>query len=158
MANAKEVTLEWVLSALAKVKGVESKKMFGAYGLSSEGPVFFGLISAQGKLFLKTNEQTRERFINAGMQPFAVDGKVILKNFYEVPSEVFESPDTLEAWVVAVVSALKQADEAHQMQVKGGPEQRKMSASERKRFLEKAKLLQQPLPLAKPQKRKGAAR
>jgi DNA transformation protein len=71
--------------------------MFGGYGLYYDEK-FFGLI-ADGKLFLKTNEDTSQKYRDAGMGPFEPRPKIRLKNYYEVPVDVLENSDVLIKWV-----------------------------------------------------------
>jgi DNA transformation protein len=77
---------------------IRDRRMFGGYGLYVDD-IFFGLI-ADGRLFLKTNPQTSQKYRDAGMKPFEPRPKMQLKNYYEVPIDVLENSDLLVAWVV----------------------------------------------------------
>ncbi|MEK7193301.1 MAG: TfoX/Sxy family protein [Patescibacteria group bacterium] len=72
---------------------VHSRRMFGGWGIYQEKK-FFGIIS-EGKLYFKTSDFTRGRYIERGMKPFAPSVKQVLKNYYEVPEEVLENREEL---------------------------------------------------------------
>ena len=77
-------------------RGVVCRPMFGGYGLY-HGRTFFGIIF-RGRLYFKTREATRGRYQQAGMKPFRPRAMQTLKNYYEVPADVLEAPETLVAW------------------------------------------------------------
>jgi len=86
---------DFVLDQLAELD-VSARSMFGAHGLYL-GDKFFGIIS-RGRLYFKTNEKTRQGYIERGMGPFVASKKQILKNYYEVPPEIIENPNELKSW------------------------------------------------------------
>ena len=71
--------------------------MFGGFGLYLDDQ-FFGII-AGGRLYLKTNDETRGKFEAADMGPFRPNEKQTLKNYYEVPADVLENSEELIRWV-----------------------------------------------------------
>lgn len=75
---------------------VKARRMFGGVGLYA-GSVFFGAIW-KDELYFKTNEQTRLKYIQAGMGPFQPNAKQTLKSYYQVPGEVVEHQDELMIW------------------------------------------------------------
>ena len=70
--------------------------MFSGFGLYS-GEIFFAIISGD-TLYLKTDNKTKKRFVDAGMGPFKPSDKQILKNYFEVPEEVIEDREELLIW------------------------------------------------------------
>jgi DNA transformation protein len=89
--------LEYVLEQLYSWDGVTPRKMFGGVGLYRDSKMF-GLI-ADDVIFLKVNDKTREKFIEAGsspFQPFADKG--VMKSYYEVPVDILEDSELLIAW------------------------------------------------------------
>src|SRR5690348_7405056 len=54
---------------LGKVLPVESRAMFGGYGIYSEG-VFFALLSSQGVLYFRVGDANLPDFVKAGSEPF----------------------------------------------------------------------------------------
>jgi DNA transformation protein and related proteins len=88
----------FVLDQLAALPGVRAKAMFGGDGLY-QGECFFGILMA-GRLYFKTNDQTRSEYLTRGMPPF-IYGKArqtTIINYYEVPPDVLEDRDQLVAW------------------------------------------------------------
>ena len=59
--------------------------------------IFFGIIH-KGRLYFKTDRMTASRYRNRGMTPFKPTPSQTLKNYYEVPVDILESPDDLIAW------------------------------------------------------------
>jgi hypothetical protein len=59
---------DYIIGQLAGVKELDNRKMFGGYGLYSEG-VMFGLI-AENRFHLKTDESNRDDYEAVGMEPF----------------------------------------------------------------------------------------
>jgi TfoX/Sxy family transcriptional regulator of competence genes len=94
---------DFVLDQLAALSGVRSKAMFGGYGLYRDR-TFFGIVH-KGRLYLKTDETNRNAYLNRGMKPFQPSRKQRLKRYYEVPVEVVEDGEQLEAWAAGALSA-----------------------------------------------------
>ncbi|HEY4509852.1 MAG TPA: TfoX/Sxy family protein [Candidatus Paceibacterota bacterium] len=89
---------DYVLDQLNRLEDVACRKMFDAFGLYHEGR-FFGIIHRSAPYF-KTNEETRGEYAALGMKPFKPTEKQILKNYYEVPSEILEDREKLAEWAV----------------------------------------------------------
>ncbi|MBL7224431.1 MAG: TfoX/Sxy family protein [Candidatus Brocadiae bacterium] len=87
---------DFVLDQLAGLGDVTCRAMFGGHGLYCGG-VFFAILWA-GRLFLKTGDQTRRSYIDAGSGPFRPSDKQTLKTYYEVPVDVLEDADRLAEW------------------------------------------------------------
>ncbi len=96
---------EFVADQLAGLDRLLIKRMFGAAGLYLDG-VFFGILD-DGRLYFKTNESTRVKYLAAESGPFTYEKKrksrgtaqkVALKNYYEVPTETLENPRELQRW------------------------------------------------------------
>lgn len=86
----------FLLAQLDALEDLRSRKMFGAHGVYA-GALFFALVH-QGKVYFKTSESTRGPYLEAGMEPFSIEGKVILKNYWQVPVDTLEDADTLIHW------------------------------------------------------------
>ncbi|MDE2047913.1 MAG: TfoX/Sxy family protein [Betaproteobacteria bacterium] len=102
---------DFVCELLASVGPVSARRMFGGYGLYAEG-VMLGLI-AQDRVFLKTDAQTRERFVAAGCAPFVYESRrgVTATSYYEPPADALESPALMQAWArLAIEAALRSAN------------------------------------------------
>jgi DNA transformation protein len=92
---------EFVLDQLASLGPVDARAMFGGYGLYHLG-IFFGIIH-KGRLFFKTNKNTRKAYLSVGMEPFKPNDKQTLKNYYEVPSDVLDDHERLSAFAEKAV-------------------------------------------------------
>jgi len=89
--------LEYVRDQLREWGKISVMKMFGGAGLWRDGKMF-GLV-ADDVVCLKVDDTNREKYEAAGsgpLKPFE-DQKTVL-SFYEVPSDIFESPVELTEW------------------------------------------------------------
>lgn len=87
---------DYVLDQLHGLSSVRFRSMFGGYGIYSED-LFFGILY-EGRLYFKTNANTRDAYTDAGMKPFRPSEKQTLKNYYEVPPEVLDDDEILKEW------------------------------------------------------------
>ena len=73
--------------------------MFGGHGLYLDD-VMFGLI-AFGKLYLKTDAQTRPDFERAKSEPFVYDGRsgAVTMSYWLCPPAVLKDVAKLQQWV-----------------------------------------------------------
>jgi DNA transformation protein and related proteins len=92
---------EFILDQLSSFDTVIARKMFGGYGLY-QSRTFFGIIF-KGRLYFKTNAQTRALYAEQGMKPFQPSSKQSLKNYYEVPADILEDFDQLRDWAEAAI-------------------------------------------------------
>lgn len=88
--------LEYVLDQLETLGPVLPRAMFGGHGLYRAG-VFFGIVS-RGRLYFKTDELSRERYVERGCAPFEPNSRQTLRTYYELPADVLEDPSELAAW------------------------------------------------------------
>ena len=95
----------FVLDQLAALPDVRAKAMFGGHGLY-QGEHFFGIIMA-GRLYFKTNDQTRSKYLKRGMSPFTYEKarQTTTIHYYEVPPEVLEDREQLVTWAREAVRA-----------------------------------------------------
>ena len=99
---------DFVLDQLAALPGLRAKAMFGGHGLY-QGERFFGILMA-GRLYFKTDEQTRTEYLKRGMAPFIYEKarRTMTISYYEVPPDVLEDREQLVAWAT---EAIRVADE-----------------------------------------------
>lgn len=90
--------IDFVLEQLASLNGLRSKRMFGGYGLYC-GEQFFGIVY-DGRLYFKTNPDTLPEFMKYHASVFAPSEKQVLKNYREVPVEILEDSESLQAWAM----------------------------------------------------------
>lgn len=92
---------QFILDQLRGMPGVTCRAMFGGYGLYQNAE-FFGIIH-QSRLYFKTRDLTKARYVQQGMSPFRPHPSQTLKNYYEVPADVIEDPDALITWAQEAV-------------------------------------------------------
>lgn len=95
-ASSNESFKDFVLDQLDPRLALVCRPMFGGYGLYGDGG-FFGIVH-QGRLYFKTDEQTRRAYITEGAAFFQPNPTQALKNYYEVPVAVLEDRDRLSRW------------------------------------------------------------
>jgi DNA transformation protein len=84
-----------VCGLLAGLGKLQTRPMFGGYGLYSGGK-FFAFVLGD-VLYLKADAQSRPHFMAAGSKPF-VWNKRPSANYYRAPVEALESPDAALRW------------------------------------------------------------
>ena len=94
---------DFVLDQLGDLPALACRAMFGGYGLYA-GAVFFGIIF-RGKLYFKTSDETRARYLRCRMKPFRPSATQTLKTYYEIPAEVLEDAEALAAWARESIQA-----------------------------------------------------
>ena len=104
--------LDFVLDQLQRLGGVLARAMFGGHGLY-RGDVFFGIV-AGGRLYFKTDEDSRPAYVAKGMKAFEASPDQILVTYYEVPVDVLEDDGQLCAWARRSVAAQERAGKASQ--------------------------------------------
>lgn len=100
--------LDFLLEQMSDVEGVTHKKMFGGVGFYRDGVMFGGIMG--GSMHLKVDDQTRDAFIDQGMEPFhhGKKGKS-LPTYYQVPVDIVEDRDALAAWAEKAYQAARRS-------------------------------------------------
>ena len=95
---ADESFKEFVLDQLRAVPDVRAKAMFGSHGLYQDEH-FFGILD-EGRLFFKTDAQSRADYVARGMEPFTYEskGRTLTMSYHEVPPDVLENREELVIW------------------------------------------------------------
>jgi DNA transformation protein len=98
----------YVLDCLnaARVGPVTRERLFSGSGLRIDG-LLLGVI-LRGALYFVVDEQTRPRFIEAGMGPFRYSRKDVqqaIERWYELPEDVLLDPADLRDWVHDALAA-----------------------------------------------------
>lgn len=99
------VSAEYLVYALEQLRAathVRTRKMFGEIGLYADD-TFFGII-AEDALYLKTDDDTRRRYLEAGSEPFEPVPGSRSMSYFAVPAEVLEAPEALARWVNEAVA------------------------------------------------------
>ena len=99
---SKDTFKDFVEDQLSPIEGLVFKSMFGGWGVYA-GENFFGIVF-KGKLYFKTDEESRKSYKKFGMKPFQPSAKQILKNYYEVPVDILENSQDLASWALKAAS------------------------------------------------------
>jgi len=94
--------------AAARVGPVTRERLFSGSGLRIDGELF-GVI-LRGTLFFVVDDQTRPRFVAAGMGPFTYTrqaGERRIERWYELPEDVLLDPADLRDWVQGALAAFR---------------------------------------------------
>jgi DNA transformation protein len=96
---------DFVLDQLSLLPDLRAKAMFGGHGLY-QGERFFGILM-QGRLYFKTDEATRKKYLKRGMAPFIYEKarQTTTIHYFEVPAEVLEDREQLVAWAREAIMA-----------------------------------------------------
>jgi len=93
--------VEFVLDQLRDVDGVAARRMFDGHGLYA-GETFFGIV-CRGQLYFKTDDQTRTKYIAAGMEPFRPNRKQTIKTYFQVPADVLDDREKVAQWAAEAI-------------------------------------------------------
>jgi len=97
---------------LASAGPCKARRMFGGFGISTEG-LNIALLADLGDgdtLWLKADGETRGIFEAAGCRPFVyhAKGKAMQLNYYSAPEDAMESPQLMAQWArLSLACALK---------------------------------------------------
>ena len=86
----------FVVDQLTRLGVVTARAMFGGYGLYHHD-LFFGIIHG-GRLYLKTDKESRAGYLERGMRPFRPNRRQTLRTYYQVPADVLEDDEALVEW------------------------------------------------------------
>ncbi len=88
----------YVVDLMQMVGPVESKRMFGGFGIFLDG-LMFGLI-AGNVLYIKVDDENRDDFLEQGLQPFTYNKKekVMSLSYYQAPEEAMENVEIMSEW------------------------------------------------------------
>lgn len=111
MTKPQSESAQYCCELLSTVGPCVAKRMFGGYGISTDGLTIAILADlGQGeKLWLKANAEAAARFEAAGCQRFSylAKGKRRTMGYYSAPDEAMESINEMSPWArLALASAL----------------------------------------------------
>ena len=99
-----------VLETMRRFGAVESKSMFGGWGLYHQG-TFFALV-AEEALYLKADDENGPEFDARGLGPFVYplkDGETIVMSYRAAPEEALEDADVMATWARSAYAAALRA-------------------------------------------------
>lgn len=87
-----------IVDLLQLIGPVESKSMFGGFGMFLEG-LMFGLV-AGNELYLKVDTQNLQDYEDLGLQAFSFEknGRQFKMSYYQAPEEAMEDAELLSDW------------------------------------------------------------
>ena len=112
MPSSKNEFAQYCCELLASVGPCVARRMFGGFGISTEG-LTVALMTNLGsgdKLWLKADDESRLQFEAEGCERFTYPVKGVPKsmNYYAAPEEAMESPELMAPWArLALEAALK---------------------------------------------------
>ncbi len=100
---------EHAVDLLQGVGPVNSRAMFGGYGIFLDG-LMFGLI-ADEQLYLKVDDENRPDFESRDLGPFVYEGKhrTMEMSYHLAPPEAMEDPELLADWGRSALAAAQRA-------------------------------------------------
>jgi DNA transformation protein len=134
MANTRAF-VEHVLDLVSLAGPVQARRMFGGHGLYV-GTAMFGLLD-DDELFLKTDAQTRARFVDAGCKPWIYtrrDGTAKRTSYFQPPDVAHEDPEAMLPWArLGIDAALRAKVDKDERAKAAGAKTRAEGPSKRKR-------------------------
>ena len=99
--------LAYVREQLEPLGAIRTKAMFGGWGLYCD-ELFFALVF-DDVLYLKVDDETRERFEAAGLRPFVYTVRGTEQNlgYYTVPEGALDDADELRPWARLALGAAR---------------------------------------------------
>ena len=87
-----------IVDLLQLIGPVESKSMFGGFGMFLEG-LIFGLV-AGNELYLKVDTQNLQDYEDLGLQAFSFEknDRQFKMSYYQAPEEAMEDAELLSDW------------------------------------------------------------
>lgn len=88
---------------------IETKRMFGGYGVYHDG-LMFALV-ADGVLYLKADGHSSIAFSERGLPPFEYDrrGKKTKTSYFQAPEEIFDDAAQAQEWAKRAFEAALRA-------------------------------------------------
>jgi DNA transformation protein len=116
MPSTRSEFVEYCCDLLGTVGPCLARRMFGAWGISTEG-LTLAILADLGngeKLWLKADAESRARFEAAGCERFVYQtkDKAMSMNYYSAPEEAMESPQLMAPWARLALEAALKAQQA----------------------------------------------
>lgn len=107
-----EAALAHTLELFSGVHTLRSRRMFGGAGIYTGGQMF-ALLSSDGALFMKADDESKPSFEAAGSSPFhytaAGRDRPVTMNYWRLPEAAFEDSDLAMEWANKAIEAAKRA-------------------------------------------------
>lgn len=96
---------EYVLELLEPIGPIQTGRFFGGVGISN-GFVQFAMLMGNS-LYFVVDEDTREKYEQAGMQSFSYmtkKGRIQVRRYFELPEDILSAPEQLRLWASEAMS------------------------------------------------------
>lgn len=93
---AKDSFVDFIVDQLRRLGPVTTKPLAGGYRLFRDR-IPFGYVH-DGRVYFSTTELTRRSYLEHDMGAYRETDSPLLVNYYEVPSDVLDDPETLVGW------------------------------------------------------------
>jgi len=98
--------LDYLLDQFSAWGDVTVRKMFGGAGLYRDGLIF--ALVADNVLYLKVDDTNRDKFVEAGSEPFKpYPNRPAMPSYFEIPPDILEDPEELTEWAHESLSIQK---------------------------------------------------
>jgi DNA transformation protein len=122
---------EFIRDLFASFRPVEVRRLFRGAGLYVDG-VMFALLSSQGVLYLKADENNEPDFMREGLPPFEYERNGIkraMKSYRKMPDRLYDDPDELAQWASrALAAAVRKSAPRQKTFKRAGPAKAKNAA------------------------------
>ncbi|MFV0275905.1 MAG: TfoX/Sxy family protein [Parahaliea sp.] len=90
--------VEYLHEVFALFGPIQSRRMFGGYGIYRDG-LMFALVADEA-LYLKTDAETVNCFTELGLSPFEYDkgDKKVQMSYYAASEAIFDEPEQAKEW------------------------------------------------------------
>ena len=109
MPSAQNEFVAYCCELLGSVGPCVARRMFGAWGISTDGLTLAILadLGSGEKLWLKADAESQARFETAGCERFVYQakGKAMSMGYYSAPEEAMESPQQMAPWARLALEA-----------------------------------------------------
>lgn len=109
ISNIEKEFVTYVVDLMQSIGPVQARYMFGGHGIFLDN-LMFGLI-VNATLYLKVDNETRDEFVDKGLQPFTYikKGKEYTMSYYQAPEETLEDSEEMTLWTNKAFSAALRA-------------------------------------------------
>ena len=114
---------EFLRDLFASFRSVDVRRLFR--------DVMFALLSSQGALYLKVDENNEPDFVREGLPPFEYERngvKRAMKSYRKMPERLYDDPDELAQWASRALAAALSKSATRQKTVKRAGEPKSKSA------------------------------
>lgn len=90
--------IDYLSDVFRELGQVKARRMFGGYGIYSDG-LMFALVD-DDTLYLKADDNLRPLFEQQGLPAFQYpkNGKMISMSYYQAPEAIFDDPEEAALW------------------------------------------------------------